>query len=156
MEICYNRRKHKDIAKVDFMKILSEKLFSKRRSRYKGGIYHRLQIDFAYNSSSIEGSTFTHDQTRYIYETRRINAENAPVDDIIETVNNFRCSDHIIDTLNEPLTEGYIKNLHRMMKSGVIASEEYMVTGDYKTEANEVGDIQPSSPVKVSEKCSHF
>ncbi|MCM1133187.1 MAG: Fic family protein [Ruminococcus flavefaciens] len=134
------------------MKTLSEKLFSERRSRYKGGIYHRLQIDFAYNSNHIEGSTLTHDQTRYIYETRRINAENAPVDDIIETVNHFHCFDHILDTLNEPLTEEYIKNLHKMLKSGVIAFEEYMVIGDYKTEANEVGGMETILPSQVSGK----
>lgn len=134
------------------MKILSEKLFSERKNRYKGGIYHKMQIDFAYNSNHIEGSTLTHDQTRFIYETKRIYAENAPVDDIIETVNHFHCFDHILDTLNEPLTEKYIKNLHKMLKSGVIASDEYMVIGDYKTEANEVGGIQTVLPSQVSEK----
>ena len=134
------------------MKILSEKLLSERKNRYKGGIYHKLQIDFAYNSNHIEGSTLTHDQTRYIYETKRINAENAPVDDIIETVNHFHCFDYILDTLNEPLTEKYIKDLHRMLKSGVIASEEYMIIGNYKTEENEVGGMETVLPSQVSEK----
>lgn len=134
------------------MKILLEKLLSERKNRYKGGIYHKLQIDFAYNSNHIEGSTLTHDQTRYIYETKRINAENAPVNDIIETVNHFHCFDYILDTLNEPLTEKYIKNLHKMLKSGIIDSEEYIVIGDYKTEANEVGGIQTVLPSQVSEK----
>lgn len=134
------------------MKTLLEKLLSERKNRYKGGIYHKIQIDFAYNSNHIEGSILTHEQTRYIYETKRINAENTPVNDIIETVNHFRCFDHVLETLNEPLTEEYIKNLHKLLKSGVIAAEEYMVIGDYKIEANEVGGMETVLPVHVTEE----
>ena len=47
------------------MKLL-EKLCAEKAVGYKGGIYHKLQIDFAYNSNHIEGSRLTHDQTRYI------------------------------------------------------------------------------------------
>ena len=67
-------------------------------SRMKGGIYHRTQIDLTYNSNHIEGSRLTHDQTRYIFETNTIGItdEAVHVDDIVETVNHFRCIDLII------------------------------------------------------------
>ena len=39
-------------------------------SGLKGGIYHKIQIDLTYNSNHIEGSKLTHDQTRYIFETK--------------------------------------------------------------------------------------
>lgn len=51
------------------MKSLSEKLLCEKKAKYHGGIYHKLQIDFAYNSNHIEGSKLSYDQTRYIYET---------------------------------------------------------------------------------------
>ena len=35
-----------------------------------GGIYHKVQIELTYNSNHIEGSRLTHDQTRYIFETK--------------------------------------------------------------------------------------
>ena len=41
-----------------------------------GGIYHKIQIEFTYNSNHIEGSRLTHDETRYIYETNTIGIEN--------------------------------------------------------------------------------
>lgn len=134
------------------MKTLSEKLICEKTARYHGGIYHKLQIDFAYNSNHIEGSKLTHDQTRYIYETRVIDSNNMLVNDIIETVNHFRCFDHVLETLSEPLTEEYIKYLHKMLKSGVLADETFIVIRDYKTEANIVGEVETASPNEVSEQ----
>ena len=85
----------------------------------KGGIYHRTQVDLTYNSNQIEGSRLTHDQTRFIFETNTIGItdETVRVDDIMETVNHFRCIDHIILHAEERLTEGLIKQLHGMLKA---------------------------------------
>lgn len=69
------------------LKVLREQ----KEGQMKGGIYHRIQIDFTYNSNHIEGSRLTHDQTRYIFETNTIGVtdEAINVDDIIETTNHF-------------------------------------------------------------------
>ena len=89
-------------------------------SRVKGGIYHRTQIDLTYNSNHIEGSRLTHDQTRYIFETNTIGItdEAVHVDDIVETVNHFRCIDLIIAHAQDRLSEKLIKELHRILKTG--------------------------------------
>ena len=73
---------------------LVARLVDEKEHGIKGGIYHLLQVDFAYNSNHIEGSSLTHDQTRYIFETRTVGTEAAKVDDIIETVNHFRMFDN--------------------------------------------------------------
>ena len=44
--------------------------------------------------------------------------ESVKVDDIIEAVNHFRCIDLTIDKAEEKLTERYIKDLHRILKTG--------------------------------------
>ena len=77
----------------------------------KGGIYHRTQVDLTYNSNHIEGSRLSHEQTRYIFETNTIGIsdESVNVDDIVETVNHFRCIDLIIDKAQDKLTEGLVK-----------------------------------------------
>ena len=46
---------------------LLKALRAQKESKMKGGIYHRTQIDLTYNSSHIEGSRLTKEQTRYIY-----------------------------------------------------------------------------------------
>ncbi len=117
-----------------------------------GGLYHRIQVDFAYNSNHIEGSRLTHDQTRLIYETQTI-GETALVNDVIETVNHFRCFDRILQTAHEPVTEEYIKELHRMLKNGVMLGRgDTAVIGDYKRYANTVGKITTAKPKEVPEK----
>lgn len=118
----------------------------------KGGIYHRTQIDLTYNSNHIEGSRLTHEQTRYIFETNTIGIENesVKVDDIIETVNHFRCIDFIIDRAHEKLTESFIKELHAMLKSGTADSRrEWFAVGEYKRLPNEVGGNETTAPEDV-------
>ena len=119
-------------------------------SRMKGGLYHRLQIDFTYNSNHMEGSRLTHEQTRWIYETMTVGklAADVPVDDIIETSNHFRCIDKVIESFGAQLTERYIKDLHFLLKNGTSDSRKaWFAVGDYKRLENVVGDME-TCPVK--------
>lgn len=117
-------------------------LLDEKESQVSGGIYHKLQIEMTYNSNHIEGSRLTHDQTRYIYETKTIgiSKENINVDDIIETSNHFRCVDLAIESANYKLTESLIKQFHFILKSGTSDSRKpWFKIGDYKMIDNEVG-----------------
>lgn len=132
---------------------LLQALLEQRESRMKGGIYHRTQIDLTYNSSHIEGSRLTKEQTRYIFETNTIGvtAEAVRVDDVIETTNHFRCIDLIIDHAAEPLSESMIKQLHGLLKvSTSDASREWFAVGEYKRLPNEVGGMDTVAPENVS------
>ena len=51
---------------------LKETLLFEKNHRIHGGIYHKMQVDFAYNSNHIEGSRLTHEQTCYIFETQSV------------------------------------------------------------------------------------
>ena len=118
----------------------------------KGGIYHKTQIDLTYNSNHIEGSKLTHEQTRYIYETNTIGITNAAVkvDDIMETVNHFRCFDFILDNAEIILSEQLVKDLHKILKTGTTDSQKtWFSVGDYKQTPNEVGGIETSLPEDV-------
>jgi len=138
---------------TDNPKTLLDILKSERNNKIKGGIYHKIQIDLTYNSNHIEGSKLTHDQTRYIYETHSIGLEEntVDVDDIIETVNHFRCIDLIIDKANSELSESFIKKLHHILKTGTKNSERFAV-GDYKKYPNIVGNNETTKPENVSEE----
>lgn len=127
-------------------------LREQKEIKLKGGIYHRTQIDLTYNSNHIEGSRLTHDQTRYIFETNTvgIEGESVRVDDIIETMNHFRCIDLVIDRAEERLTESLIKELHAILKSGTSASrKEWFAVGEYKRLPNEVGGNETTAPENV-------
>lgn len=127
-------------------------LKEQRESNMRGGIYHRSQIELAYNSNHIEGSRLTKEQTRYIFETNTIGIadEAVRVDDIIETTNHFRCFDFIIDHAKEPLTERMIKQMHQMLKAGTSdVRKSWFNVGDYKRFPNEVGGIETTDPKLV-------
>lgn len=133
-------------------KMLLERLQAERKMQLRGGIYHKLQIDMTYNSNHIEGSRLTHDQTRYIYETNTIglDGESVNVDDVVETANHFRCIDLIIENAAKPLTEAFIKELHRTLKSGTSDSRQpWFAVGAYKKVANEVGGQATTLPSQV-------
>ena len=119
----------------------------------KGGIYHKIQIDLTYNSNHIEGSKLTHDQTRYIFETKTLGVTDkaVKVDDIVETVNHFRCIDLIIEGAHTKLTESFIKQLHFILKSGTTDSQKsWFKVGDYKQLENEVGGSETTKPAEVA------
>lgn len=120
-------------------------LKAEKRAQLKGGLYHRLQIDFTYNTNHMEGSRLTHDQTRWIFETRTVGriSGSVPIDDLIETSNHFRCIDLVIESAGAALTERYVKMLHAQLKSGTAdARKEWFAVGDYKRLDNAVGEME--------------
>ena len=134
---------------------LLERLRAEKKSSVKGGIYHKIQIELTYNSNHIEGSKLTHDQTRYIFETNTIGAENDAlnVDDIIETANHFKCIDMVIDNATYRLTEKFIKELHFTLKSGTSDSRKnWFNVGEYKKLPNEVGGKETAKPEDTANK----
>lgn len=131
---------------------LLNRLRQEKESGLKGGIYHRTQIDLTYNSNHIEGSRLTKEQTRYIFETNTlgITAENTRIDDILETVNHFRCIDYIIVHATEKITEPHVKQLHSILKNNTSDSQKpWFAVGDYKRLANEVGGEETVQPHDV-------
>ena len=122
-------------------------------SSLKGGIYHKIQIDLTYNSNHIEGSRLSHDQTRFIFETKTlgITDDAVKVDDIVETVNHFRCIDLAIEGANTKLSKSFIKQLHYILKTGTTdAQKSWFKVGDYKMIENEVGGSETVRPEDVA------
>ena len=136
-------------------KLLLDILQEEKSSGYEGGIYHKTQIELTYNSNHIEGSSLTHEQTRYIFETNTIDVENGSlnVDDVIETANHFRIVSLIIDNAKSTLTQEFIKKLHLLLKNGTSDSrKDWFAVGDYKKLPNEVGGMHTTPPEEVSDK----
>lgn len=141
--------KHSDLP-IDLL----SRLKAEKKTKLHGGIYHKIQIDLTYNSNHIEGSTLTHDQTRYIFETNTIGIGTAvKVDDVVETANHFKCIDMIIDNAVYAPSESFIKQLHAVLKNGTSDSrQDWFAVGDYKRLPNEVGGKETTPPDRVAEE----
>ena len=137
---------------------LLDVLREERAAGTPGGIYHHVQVEFAYNSNHIEGSRLTYKQTRLIFETNTIGVMDAVrVDDILEAANHFRCVDTIIDVANRRLTERLIKGLHAQLKQGTTDSRKgWFAVGDYKRLPNEVGGRETAAPEEVADRMAEL
>ena len=116
----------------------------------EGSIYHKTQIELAYNSNHIEGSRLTEDQTRQIFETKTVNGP-VRVDDVQETSNHFRLFTYALETAEQPLSLSVIKEYHRILKSGTTQafSDPIFEPGVFKSLPNEVGGVATVAPSEV-------
>jgi len=128
-------------------------LKEEKNAKQKGGLYHKTQVGFAYNSNRIEGSKLTEEQTRFIFETRTIgfkDQEAVPVDDIIETSNHFAAFDYLLDAIDVPISNDLIKRFHALLKTGTSDStKEWFLVGEWKKLPNEVGGTKTTAPQNV-------
>jgi len=125
-------------------------LQEQRAMKLKGGLYHLNQIEMAYNTSRIEGSQLSEEQTRYIYETKTVSGEALSVDDITETNNHFRAFDMMIDNFHNPITAETMKEYHRILKQGTSdAAKPWFAVGDWKKLPNSVGGRDTCPPDEV-------
>lgn len=93
------------------MKEVIKILLYEKNNGYKNGLYHFLQIHFAYNSNHIEGSALSKEQTRFIYEKDSFIAEPNQIiktNDILEAKNHFRAFDFILDNIYEKINIDFI------------------------------------------------
>ena len=130
-------------------------LIEQRKMNLSGNLYHKTQLDFAYNTNHIEGSTITPDETASIYETGTILTSSDKVivlKDATEVKNHFTLFKYMLDTIEEKLSEDMIKRFHFILKEGTLTDEEkeWFVVGDYKKKKNFVGNITTSLPSEVA------
>ena len=129
-------------------------LIEQKKIKLSGNLYYKTQLDFAYNTNHIEGSTITPDETMSIYETGTILTDKDKVivlKDVTETKNHFTLFKYMLDTIDESLSEDMIKKYHFILKDGTLTDEEkeWFNVGEYKKLNNYVGDIKTSSSSEV-------
>ena len=130
-------------------------LIEQRKMNLSGNLYHKTQLDFAYNTNHIEGSTITPDETASIYDTGTILTSSDKVivlKDATEVKNHFTLFKYMLDTIDDKLSESMIKKFHFILKEGTLTDEEkeWFVVGDYKKKKNFVGNITTSLPSEVA------
>lgn len=122
-----------------------QKLKLEKDRNIKNGFYHYIQIQFAYNSNHIEGSTLTPEQTESIFDRGEISGK-AKVNEVLETANHYKMFDYLLDTISESLTNVLIKELHLRLRNGI--DED---AGNYKKFQNQIGSINPISTTNVKD-----
>lgn len=135
--------------------IIKEALIKQRNMNLSGNLYYKTQIDFAFNTNHMEGSTITKDETESIYNTGTILASEEKViviKDVIETKNHFTLFKYMLDNVDVELSIDMIKKFHYILKEGTLTESEksWFNVGEFKKLKNYVGDIETSLPENVS------
>lgn len=139
---------------TDLIKKLKERLFIEFNKRDRSGIYAVTSRELAYNSNKIEGSTLTENQTASLFDTGLLPVSDNVyrAKDIEEMNGHFLMFNHMLNTLDEDLSEELIKKFHYELKSGVFEDKAngYNI-GEYKARPNIAGTMQTSLPINVSD-----
>ena len=135
---------------------IKKALIEQRNIGLSGNLYHKTQLDFAYNTNHIEESTITPDETASIYDTGTILASGDKIivlKDATETKNHFTLFKYMLDTIDDKLTEGMIKKFYFILKDGTLTDDEreWFNVADYKKKKNFVGNITTSLPSNVAD-----
>lgn len=133
---------------------IKKALIEQKNINLSGNLYHKTQLDFAYNTNHIEGSTITPDETASIYDTGTILTSNNKVivlKDATEIQNHFTLFKYMLDTIDLKLSEEMIKKFHFILKNGTLtdSEKEWFNIGEYKQKENFVCSITTSSPNNV-------
>lgn len=114
-----------------------------RRIRYQRernnhfGIYEYIQIELAYHSNRMASNRLARKQVEEVYRTGKVTSAFEPmkVDDLVETVNHFRCVRAMLDTVMQPLTIALIKRYHTILTTGTTAAlDGSLRPGSFRTE----------------------
>ena len=133
---------------------IKKALIEQKKINLSGNLYHRTQLDFAYNTNHMEGSTITQDETASIYDTGTILTSSEKVivlKDATEVKNHFTLFKYMLDTIDDVLSEDMIKSFHYILKDGTLTDDEkeWVKVGEYKTRKNFVGNITTTLPKDV-------
>lgn len=139
----------------EFVELLIERFQIELRKQDRSGIYGLTQRKIAYNSNKIEGSTLSEQHTASLFDTGSLkaNGEIIRAKDVEEMTGHFAMFNHMLKTLEEPLSEKLIKEFHHNLKSGVFEDmvNGYLV-GEFKNRRNWIGIYETTPPENVEKE----
>lgn len=121
---------------------LARKVLYQRIRNNHFGIYEYIQIELAYHSNRMASNRLARKQVEEVYRTGKVTSAFEPmkVDDLVETVNHFRCVRAMLDTVMQPLTIALIKRYHTILTTGTTAAlDGSLRPGSFRTAPSKLG-----------------
>lgn len=108
---------------------LAKKLQQQKKKKAYHGLYDFVQIQLTYSSSRMASNRLTRKQVDHIFRKGKVQESFEPlkVSDLIEVLNHVACVDYIIDHAMEPLSQKFIKAIHKRLMSGTVDSWNALV-----------------------------
>ena len=115
---------------------LAKKLVRQKKKKNFHGLYDYVQTDLTYSSSRMASNRLTRQQVETIFKKGKVSVSFEPmkVSDLVEVLNHCVCVDYILDHVEEPLSQKFIKHLHYQLTFGTVDERRKKVTpGQYRT-----------------------
>lgn len=134
---------------------LAKKLVRQKKKKNFHGLYDYVQTDLTYSSSRMASNRLTRGQVETIFKKGKVSVSFEPmkVSDLVEVLNHCVCVDYILDHVEEPLSQKFIKHLHYQLTFGTVDERRKKVTpGQYRTKNSYRTEPFMSPSDKISDK----
>ena len=134
---------------------LAKKLIRQKKKKNFHGLYDYVQTDLTYSSSRMASNRLTRQQVETIFKKGKVSVSFEPmkVSDLVEVLNHCVCVDYILDHVEEPLSQKFIKHLHYQLTFGTVDERRKKVTpGQYRTKNSYRKEPFMSPSDKISDK----
>lgn len=134
---------------------LAKKLVRQKKKKNFHGLYDYVQTDLTYSSSWMASNRLTRQQVETIFKKGKVSVSFEPmkVSDLVEVLNHCVCVDYILDHVEEPLSQKFIKHLHYQLTFGTVDERRKKVTpGQYRTKNSYRTEPFMSPSDRISDK----
>ena len=143
------------VAEAKELPPLAKKLIRQKKKKNFHGLYDYVQTDLTYSSSRMASNRLTRQQVETIFKKGKVSVSFEPmkVSDLVEVLNHCVCVDYILDHVEEPLSQKFIKHLHYQLTFGTVDERRKKVTpGQYCTKNSYRTEPFMSPSDKISDK----
>ena len=133
---------------------LAKKLVRQKKKKNFHGLYDYVQTDLTYSSSRMASNRLTRQQVETIFKKGKVSVSFEPmkVSDLVEVLNHCVCVDYILDHVEEPLSQKFIKHLHYQLTFGTVDERrKKVIPGQYRTKNSyrTLGAVLPSMQTRL-------
>ena len=134
---------------------LAKKLVRQKKKKNFHGLYDYVQTDLTYSSSRMASNRLTRQQVETIFKKGKVSVSFEPmkVSDLVEVLNHCVCVDYILDHVEEPLSQKFIKHLHYQLTFGTVDERrKKVIPGQYRTKNSYRTEPFMTASDKIGEK----
>ena len=132
---------------------LAKKLLKERKKKTYHGLYDYTQSNFTYSSNRLASNRLMRKQVDEIMKTGKVTSYSEPlkIDDLIEVSNHFICIDYLLETVMQPITQTYIKKLHKLLLYGTEYDRKHLgAVGAYRDRPAKLGGNKTPAPREIN------
>lgn len=140
---------------IKYFSLLQEQ----KNNKCKNSLYYISQLELAYNSSKLAGVTLSDYDIKMMYDESAIapNGKVYKLNDIFETYNHFHLFDYILDNINTPLSNDFIKKVYKILKKNTTDEMNFPNTfGEFRKQKLEHVNYEISLPENIENDLSNL